>query len=168
VRRRLLLALLPLLACSKGGGADACAGIKETCLSLTLSGAGVRLVDQLELMIMRSRSVRSPMMRMSSAQELPFKVAVLWEDGAATLSVRSYLQGRLNGVTPELTVELSNKAHVSRALTLYPPLPGGGDMGMGGQDLRRQEDLRRPEDLRPPDDLSTMDLSGVDMGDGGG
>ena len=152
-------------------GDDACRGRDETCVSLTLlASEGVSEADQLQVMVKRAPSPTSPMMPLGSPQRLPFKVAVLWPDGPGTVSVRSFSGGTLNGVTPELALDLRGGAHARYALTLFPPLPGGGDkldMGAGdlrARDLRPAPDLRPEEDLAVPEDLSVPDLRPADGG----
>jgi hypothetical protein len=133
---------------------DACKGRSETCLSLTLSGEGVMEADQLEVLVVRQPKPQTPMMPLGEPKPLPFKVAVLWPDGPGTVSVRSYLQGTLNGVTPELALDLRNGEHDRRKLTLYPPLAGiPQDFG-----TVERRDMKKPMDLSMPD-LSMPDLS---------
>ncbi len=168
-RRTLVgLALAGLWAASGCVDSDACRGRSETCLSLTLSGdTGVTQTDQLQVMFMRMLKPDVPMMSLDSPQDLPLKVAVLWPDGPATISVRALLTGQLIGVTPELDLDLRNGEHAQRKLTLYPPLPGSGvlppDMAKSQPDLRQPVDLsdtspdlaESPPDLSmPPPDLS--------------
>jgi hypothetical protein len=147
------------------GGDDACKGRGETCVSLTLLGAeGISQVDQLQVFVTRKAAPSSPMAPLGSPQDLPFKVAVLLPDGVSLLSVRSFLGGTMNGITPEISVELRSGAHDKRLLTLYPPLPGGTGRDMasgGGADMRQPPvDMRQPPvDLRPPADMSTPDMS---------
>lgn len=168
--QRLFIGLgLPLfvaLGLSGCKDADACKDHSETCVSLTLFGAeGVSQADQLQLYIQRKLKPDMPMMPLSEPQEFPLKVAVLWPDGPATLSVRSYLRGQLNGLTSELTLDLAGGAHAHRKLTLYPPLPEGPadmatppprDLSMPPRDLSTP-----PADLTtPPDDMATaVDMS---------
>ncbi len=134
-------ALLGALAGALAGCAqssDACQGRTETCVSLTLSGSdSVTQVDQLEAVVMRQALSQMPIMPLNVAQTLPFKVAVLWPDGPGTLSIRSFLAGQLNGVTPELALDLSHGSHAQYALTLYPPLVGSplGDMWLPPMDM---------------------------------
>lgn len=141
---------------------DACKGIKETCLSLTLVGAeGVTEADQLQVLVQRKPAPTMQMMALGSPQVLPFKVAVLWPDGPATVSVRSSLAGQVNGVTSELILDLRAGQHTMRRVTLFPPLLGPGlpDLATGPRDLMRPADLRTPDlssppDLSPPEDMS--------------
>lgn len=156
------------------GGDDACKGRGETCVSLTLLGSeGISQVDQLQVFVTRKAAPSSPMTPLGSPQDLPFKVAVLLPDGVSLLSVRSFLGGTMNGITPEISLELRSGAHDKRLLTLYPPLPGGTgrDMSVGGMDMRQPPidmrqppvDLRPPADLRPPSDMNTPDLNMPDL-----
>ena len=148
-----------MLALLLAGGAgcadeDACKGHSETCLSLTLSGEGVMSADQLEVMVIRQPKPQTPMMPLGEPKPLPFKVAVLWPDGPGTVSVRSYLMGTLNGVTPELALDLRNGEHDRRKLSLFPPLSGmQQDFGTA-----EKRDMAKPRDLSMPD-LSMPDLS---------
>lgn len=148
-RRLLPVAGLSLLTGLTGcADNDACKGHSETCLSMTLYGSdGVTRADQLQVMFMRKPKPDMPMMPLGSPQDLPFKVAVLWPDGPATISVRAMLSGQLAGVSPEFSLDLRNGQHQQRKVTLYPPLPGNAD----------QPDLltSRP-DLSSPADLSTV------------
>jgi hypothetical protein len=132
---------------------DACRGHSQTCLSLTLSGEdGVTRADQLEVLFMRMVKPDLPAMALDSPQDLPFKVAVLWPDGPATISVRAFLSGQVAGVSPELDLDLRNGQHVQRKLSLYPPLPGVNTPDMA---------KRHPADLSttPPDMTETPDLA---------
>lgn len=137
---------------------DACKGRSETCLSLTLSGEGVMQADQLEVMVLRQPKPQTPMMPLGEAKPLPFKVAVLWPDGPGTVSVRSYDSGTLNGVTPELALDLRNGEHAQRKLTLFPPLEGK-PQDFGGpppkRDMAKPMDLSTPPDMTMPPDMST-------------
>ncbi|MFO0573199.1 MAG: hypothetical protein U1A78_04305 [Polyangia bacterium] len=143
-----LFVLGPLGACSDH---DACKGVKETCLSLTLVGAeGVGEADQLQVLVQRKPASTMQDMALGAPLALPFKVAVLWPDGPATVSVRTSLSGQVNGVSSELTLDLRSGQHAMRRVTLYPPLLGPGLPDLGGP-----RDLGRPSDLRPPADLST-------------
>ncbi len=147
---------LGLLACLAGcsDGSDACEGQTETCLSLTLEGAeGVSAADQLQLFLWRKERPISPMTPLGSAQEFPFKVAVLWPDGPANFSVRSFLQGKANGVSAELTLDLRGGQHAQRRLTLFPPLPTSPL-----PDLGPPKDFVDPPDLDPPKDADPSDL----------
>lgn len=148
-----------LVSASGCADSDACKGRKETCLSVTLYGeGGVTRADQLQVMLMRKSKPDQPMMALGSPQDLPFKVAVLWPDGPATLSVRAMLEGQLTGVSPELSLDLRNGQHLQRKLTLYPPLPGteAVDMASGRRDLSSS-----PPDLvtAPPDLAEVPDLA---------
>lgn len=152
-----LSALTSLGGC--GESSDACKGQSETCLSLTLYGSdGVTRADQLQVMFMRKPKPDMPMMPLGSPQDLPFKVAVLWPDGPATISVRAMLSGQLAGVSPEFSIDLRNGQHVQRKLTLYSPLPGNGEL----PDLATRSDLSSPPrdmatsnpDLAEPQDLA--------------
>lgn len=150
-------ALALLGGCS--GGNDACKGVNETCLSLTLMGTeGVTQADQLEVLLSRQTKGRNPMMALGSPQDLPVKVAVLWPDGGATISVRSFVAGVLTGVSAELTLDLRGGAHAKRALTLYPPIAGPTPADLAGRDLATPP----PPDLATPD-LATPDLATPDM-----
>ena len=147
-RARLLGGVALSAAVSAGGCSDndACKGHSETCLSLTLYGSdGVMRADQLQVLLMRKVQPALPMMTLDSPQDLPFKVAVLWPDGPATLSVRAWLGGQLAGVSPEFALDLRNGQHLQRKLTLYPPLPGTADVDLGAP---------RPDMATPPADLS--------------
>jgi hypothetical protein len=113
-------------------------------------------------MVMRQPKPEMPMMPLGTPEPLPFKVAILWPDGPGTLSIRSFLQGQVNGVTAEITVDLSNGAHEQQLLTLFPPLVGSslGDMWLPTPpDMTSTTDLSAPApaDLTvlPPEDLST-------------
>jgi hypothetical protein len=152
------LLLVGLSAAAGCADSDACKGRSETCLSLTLSGSdGVTSVDQLQLQFMRKPKPDLPMMALGTPQELPFKVAVLWPDGPATLSVRALLSGQLVGVSPEFALDLRNGQHQQRKLTLYPPLPGTvADLGGTRPDLSSN-----PKDLAttPPDLAEVPDMA---------
>ena len=162
------LGLAGAAALSGCGDSDACKGQKGTCISITLDGeSGVTEADRLVVMVQRKAKPDVPAMAIDSPLALPFKVAVLWPDGAGTLSVRSYLQGTLNGVTSEIALDLRNGVHEKRKLTLYPPLPGTvgtpdmkgnppSDMRMPPRDMRGPEDdMATPDDMTmPPPDLS--------------
>jgi len=142
-----LLLALSLAGCHEDG--DACEGRTETCLSLTLFGAeGVTAADQLKVLILRRDQPLSPSTPLSSVQEFPFKVALLWPEGPANVSVRSLLAGMTNGVSAELSLDLRNGQHAQRKLTLYPPLPTGTPT-----DMARVRDLSTLPDLTPPADL---------------
>ena len=165
--------LLPalLLGVSLSAGckdSDACKGRSETCLSVTLQGAeGVGALDQLQVMVQRKPNTDMTMMALSSGQELPFKVAVLWQDGPATLSVRGLRGGQVQGVTPEIALDLRNGKHAQQLLTLYPPIVGG--MGLDAPDMAKPPadmakppaDMTVPEDLTKPEDLSDPSDSAV-------
>lgn len=163
---RWLAAPLLLAGLASAGGcadSDACKGRSETCLSVTLYGEGVTRADQLQVMLMRKAKPDQPVMALGSPQDLPFKVAVLWPDGPATLSVRAMLEGQLAGVSPELALDLRNGQHLQRKITLYPPLPGteAVDMASHRRDLSTPPDLaKQPPDMTEvPDLLETPDLS---------
>lgn len=148
-RSRLLGAVALSAALSAAGCTDndACKGHSETCLSLTLYGSdGVTRADQLQVLLMRKVQPVLPMMTLDSPQDLPFKVAVLWPDGPATLSVRAMLGGQIAGVSPEFALDLRNGQHLQRKLTLYPPLPGTADVDLGSS---------RPDMATPSADLAT-------------
>lgn len=153
-----LSGLTGLTGCGESN--DACKGQSETCLSMTLYGSdGVSRADQLQVMFMRKPKPDMPMMPLGSPQDLPFKVAVLWPDGPATVSVRAMLSGQLAGVSPEFSLDLRNGQHVQRKVTLYAPLPGSGelpDLAAGRPDLSSS-----PPDLatNPPDLAETPDLA---------
>jgi hypothetical protein len=149
-----------LTGCSEDN--DACEGRPETCLSLTLFGAnGVVAADQLKVLILRKEQPVSPSTPLSTVQDFPFKVALLWPDGPGNLSVRSLLAGSLNGVSAELSLDLRNGQHAQRKLTLFPPLPGTTPMDMAKpRDLSMLPDLTTPKDLTvTPDLTATPDLS---------
>jgi hypothetical protein len=152
-----LLSGLLLLGVSAPGcsDSDACKGRSETCISLTLSGAdGVTQADQLEVQVLRQPKPEMPMVPLGEPRPLPFKVAVLWPDGPGTLSVRSYLQGKLNGVTAELALDLRNGAHDQRKLTLFPPLVGMPLGDLGGTPPRDM--AAPPADMTaPPADMTS-------------
>lgn len=116
------------------------------------------LVDRLEVMVLRQPKPQQPAVPLSMPFALPFRVAVLWPDGPGTLSVRSYLQGQLNGVTPELGLDLRNGAHDMRKLTLFPPLVNSslGDLGYAPR-----RDMAMPKDMamQPPDLAMSPDLA---------
>lgn len=143
-----------LSACSDGS--DACEGRTETCLSLSLEGAeGVVGADQIKVLIWRKEQPFSPTTPLGSKQEFPFKVAVLWPDGPANLSVRSFLDGSLHGVSGELTLDLRNGQRAQRKLTLFPPLASNAP-----QDMARSKDFSVVRDMTLPPDLSSLpDLS---------
>lgn len=137
-----------LSGCSEDS--DACEGRAETCLSLTLFGSdGVSAADQIRIMLLRKEQPLSPMMPLSSVQDFPFKVAVLWPDGPANLSVRSSLAGSINGVSAEISLDLRNGQHAQRKLTLYPPLPNTQPT-----DMARPRDMTAPPDMAVPPDLT--------------
>lgn len=157
------------LGCSSDN--DACSGRSETCLSLTLSGSdGVSKADQVQVFVARKPKTGSPVEALSEPRELPFKIAVLWPDGPATLHVRTFLQGQLNGLSPEISLDLRNGAHEKRKLTLYSPLQGTGLPDMAGgtpPDLSTPRDMASPPDLSDPPmpaDMSTADMPAPDMG----
>jgi hypothetical protein len=162
LRRLSAVALLGLGLAGPAGCAadsDACKGRSETCLSLTLLGEdGVGQIDQLSVMVMRQPKPQAPMMPLGEPRPLPVKVAVLWPDGPGTVSVRSYLNGQLNGVSAELSLDLRNGAHDQRKLSLYPPLSGSGlgDLASGPRDMAHPPaDMATPPDLTaPPPDLT--------------
>lgn len=166
-RGRLLGSLLALLGISPTGCADndACKGHIETCLSLTLSGfEGVSEADQLEVMVKRMPKPQTPMVPLGEPRPLPVKIAVLWPDGPGTVSVRSYLQGQLNGVSAELALDLRNGAHSQRKLTLYPPLTGSLPKDLGTStstdmaaplDMTKRSDMTAPMDMLELPDLAT-------------
>lgn len=149
------------------GDNDACSGRSETCLSLTLSGAdGVAKVDQVQVYVARKAKTSSPVEALSEPRELPFKVALLWPDGPATLHVRTFLQGQLNGLTPEISLDLRNGTHDKRKLTLYPPLTGTGlpDLGMTPPpDMTSPRDMANPADMATPPDMDPPDMDPPDM-----
>jgi hypothetical protein len=175
--RRSALALLGAAALSATGGCndnDACKGLKETCLSITLVGAeGVSEADQVQVLVARKPAMTMQSMALGSPQPLPFKLAVLWPDGPATLSVRTLLDGKVNGVTSELVVDLRNGQHGLKKLTAFPALEGPGlpdlavvrdlarpDMAKPPADMSMPDDLAMPEDLAmPPDLLMPPDLT---------
>lgn len=162
------LSLCLTLGASGCADSDACKGHSETCLSLTLSGEnGVAQADRLEVMVMRTSKPTLPMMALDSPKALPVKVAVLWPDGPGTVSVRSYLAGQLNGVSPELSLDLRNGDHDQRKLALFPPISGtalgdlgtapGRDMAMPPRDMASAppDMTMSPPDLtQPPPDLT--------------
>jgi len=160
-----------LASASGCADSDACKGHSETCLSVTLYGeSGIKSVDQLQIMLSRRSKPDQPMMALSSPQDLPFKVAVLWPDGPATLSVRAMLAGQLNGVSPEFALDLRNGQHLQRRVTLYPPLPGTDpvDMATIRRDLSvppdlatQQADLLEVPDLLELPDLTTQTLPDI-------
>ena len=129
---------------------DACKGVKETCLSITLVGEGVTEADQLQVLVARKPATTMQMMALGSAQQLPFKIAVLWPDGPAALSVRTLLGGQVNGVTSELVVDLRNGQHGLKRLTAFPPLPGPA----GLPDLAVVRDMARTDMAKPPGDMA--------------
>lgn len=141
------MALAAALTATGCADNDACKGHSETCLSLTLYGSdGVTRADQLQVLLMRKVQPVLPMMTLDSPQDLPFKVAVLWPDGPATLSVRAMLSGQLAGVSPEFALDLRNGQHLQRKVTLYPPLPGTVDVDLGAP---------RPDMATPATDMAT-------------
>lgn len=152
-----------------GSDNDACKGRTETCLSLTLSGSdGLTKADQVQVYVARKPKTGSPVEALSEPRELPFKIAVLWPDGPATLHVRTYLQGQLNGLSPEISLDLRNGAHDKRKLTLFPPISGSPLPDMSGgvlPDMTSPRDMANPPDLAdPPPDLSPpADMSPPDM-----
>ena len=149
VRTRIFGAVALAAALTAAGCADndACKGHSETCLSLTLYGSeGVTRADQLQVLLMRKVQPVLPMMTLDNPQDLPFKVAVLWPDGPATLSVRAMLSGQIAGVSPEFALDLRNGQHLQRKVTLYPPLPGTADVDLGAS---------RPDMATPAMDLAT-------------
>lgn len=145
-----------LSGCSEDS--DACEGRAETCLSLTLFGSdGVSAADQLRMMLLRKEQPLSPMTPLGSVQDFPFKVAVLWPDGPANLSVRSSLGGMLNGVSAEISLDLRNGQHAQRKLTLYPPLPGSQPTDMARpRDMTTLPDMAVPPDMTVPPDLTVL------------
>lgn len=154
--------LLPAAGCADD---DACKGRGETCLSLTLSGSdGVVKVDQVQVYLSRKEKPASPLMALSDPRELPFKVAVLWPDGPGTIYLRTYLGGQLNGLTPELSMDLRNGQHERRKLTLFSPLSGTGPVDMAGgpppRDMSSPRDMTSPADMTDPADMANP----VDMG----
>lgn len=141
------MALAAALTAAGCADNDACKGHSETCLSLTLYGSeGVTRADQLQVLLMRKVQPVLPMMTLDNPQDLPFKVAVLWPDGPATLSVRAMLSGQIAGVSPEFALDLRNGQHLQRKVTLYPPLPGTVDVDLGAA---------RPDMATPAMDLAT-------------
>ncbi len=172
-RRYLQLLGAASLALAVGGGCaadsgDACEGRSETCLSLTLYGSdGVTAADQLKVLIWRKDQPLSPTTPLGDRQDFPFKVALLWPDGPASVSVRSMLAGTVNGVSAEISLDLRNGQHAQRKLTLFPPLPTSPSMDMARPrdmtmlpdlstppqpDLAEQPDLTAPADLSSPTD----------------
>lgn len=158
-RFALKLALVGGAALSALGGCndhDACKGVKETCLSITLVGEGVTEADQLQVLVARKPAMTMQMMALGSPQPLPFKIAVLWPDGPAALSVRTLIGGQVNGVTSELVIDLRNGQHGLKRLTAFPPLPGPGlpDLAVV-RDMARTDMAKPPEDMaKPPEDLA--------------
>ncbi len=150
-----LLLVAALSGCHEDS--DACEGRTETCLSLTLFGSdGVAAADQLKVMLLRKEQPLSPSTPLSSVQEFPFKVALLWPDGPANLSVRSSLNGVVNGVSAEISLDLRNGQHAQRKLTLFPPLPNTQPTDMARiRDLGTLPDLTTPPDLTLMPDLTT-------------
>ncbi len=145
-----LLLVAALCGCSEDS--DACEGRTETCLSLTLFGSdGVTAADQLKVMLLRKEQPLSPSTPLSSVQDFPFKVALLWPDGPANLSVRSSLSGVVNGISAEISLDLRNGQHAQRKLTLFPPLPTTQPT-----DMARVRDLSSLPDLTTPPDLTVM------------
>jgi len=151
---------------------DACSGRKETCLSLSLSGSdGVSKVDQVQVFVSRQAKPLSPVDALSEPRDLPFKVAILWPDGAASLHVRTFLQGKLNGLTPEITLDLRNGAHERRKLSLFPPIVGTDLPDMAGNppprpDMTSPRDMATPADMATPEDMTTpadMPMPPADM-----
>lgn len=162
------LALSSVLTSGCSEDSDACEGRAETCLSLTLYGSdGVSAADQLRIMLLRKEQPLSPMTPLSAVQDFPFKVAVLWPDGPANLSVRSSLSGMTNGVSAEISLDLRNGQHAQRKLTLYPPLPNTQPTDMARpRDMAVQPDLAVPPDMTvlqdmavPPDLTVPADLA---------
>ena len=166
LRRWLLPALCALSAAAAGcSDNDACSGRKETCLSLSLSGAeGVGKVDQVQVFVSRQAKPLSPVDALGEPRDLPFKVAILWPDGPASVHVRAFLQGTLSGLTPEITLDLRNGAHDKRKLTLFPPIVGTDLPDMAGnpprpdmaspRDMATPADMASPADMAPPDDMT--------------
>lgn len=167
-RRYSLLFGAAALVLALGGGcsdsSDACERRTETCLSLTLYGAdGVSSADQLKVLIWRKDQPLSPLTPLGDRQDFPFKVALLWPDGPASVSVRSLLAGTVNGVSAEISLDLRNGQHAQRKLTLFPPLPAGAPVDMARpRDMTIVPDLATPKpdlavvpDLSEPVDLST-------------
>ncbi len=104
---------------------DGCQGRSESCLSLTLrSEENIDHIDRLEIMIKRATAPASPMTPLDKPVALPVNVAVLWPDGPGTISVRTYLQAQMNGVSPEMALDLRNGQHELHELMLFPPLGG--------------------------------------------
>lgn len=147
---------LALLSASGCADTDACKGHSETCLSLTLSGeGGVAQADRLEVMVMRSSKPTMPMMALDAPKSLPVKVAVLWPDGPGTVSVRSYLSGQLNGVSPELSLDLRNGDHDQRRLSLFPPIDGTALGDLGSVPPRDMATMPPRDMAMPPPDMAT-------------
>lgn len=152
-----LLCAAGLTGC--GESSDACKGQSETCLSVTLYGSdGVTRADQLQVLFMRKPKPDMPMTPLGNPQDLPFKVAVLWPDGPASVSIRAMLGGQLAGVSPEFSLDLRNGQHLQRKVTLYAPLPGNGDtpdLASSRPDLSSPADLSTSNpDLADPPDLA--------------
>lgn len=178
LRRSLLLgcAGLALTAGALGCGIDndACKGRTETCLSLSLSGSdGVTKADQVQVFVARKPTAANPVEALSEPRELPFKIAVLWPDGPATLHVRTFLDGQLNGLSPEISLDLRNGAHEKRKLTLYAPILGSPLPDMSGgvlpdmttpRDMANPPDLADPPDLGTPPDMASPDMPAPDLG----
>lgn len=145
-----LLGLGLVSGCSDSS--DACEGRTETCLSLTLYGSdGVSTTDQLKVLLWRKDQPLSPTTPLTDRQDFPFKVALLWPDGPATVSVRSLLAGQVNGVSAEIGLDLRNGQHAQRKLTLFPPLPVSTSADMAKpRDMTMVPDMAMP----PPPDLA--------------
>ncbi len=164
---------LALLSAALGCGSDndACNGRSETCLSLTLSGSdGVAKADQVQVYVARKAKTQNPVEALSEPRELPFKIAVLWPDGPATLHVRTYFRGQLNGLSPEISLDLRNGAHEKRKLTVYSPISGSPlpdvptlDMAVP-RDMASPPDMTTPADMTAPTDMDTSDMPAPDMG----
>ncbi|MFO0655860.1 MAG: hypothetical protein U0787_12385 [Polyangia bacterium] len=151
------LLAVALMSVGLGAGcsdsSDACEGRTETCLSLTLDGAdGVASADQLKVLIWRKDQPLSPTTPLGARQDFPFKVALLWPDGPASVSVRSLLGGQVNGVSAEIALDLRNGQHAQRKLTLFPPLPVTPPLDMAKpRDLSMVPDMAMPlPDLAMP------------------
>ena len=157
------LAALGLLSMAGAGCTDndACKGRRETCLSISLSGAeGLDKVDQVQVYVSRQAKPLSPVDALGEPRSLPFKLAVLWPDGPATMYVRTFLQGKLNGLTAEISLDLRNGAHEKRKLTVFPPIFGIDLPDMAGPPPPRA-DMAMPRDMATPMDMATP----VDMAD---
>jgi hypothetical protein len=177
-RRRIFLPVAAAAVLTVASGCsdnDACSGRKETCLSLSLTGAeGVDKVDQVQAFVSRMPKPLSPVDALGEPRALPFKVAILWPDGAASVHLRAFLQGKLIALTPEITLDLRNGVHERRKLTLFPPIVGTELPDMAGgtppRDMATPRDLATPpadmatpEDMTTPVDMPQSDLPMPDM-----